>query len=177
MEISVTQFGRELSKNKYTWNEETRTFSTNENNLVLDFFGIEEVNFNTGHDCTFITSHNCTFKTGSGCTFDTGHNCTFDTGSSCFFDTSHNCTFKTGSYCNFKTGHDCTFNSVHNCVIIRRNVFEIIQVPENNTNELNQYQIKGFEIIKDTKTITIDGKEIEISVENFENLKEQLLEN
>ena len=217
MKFSVTQYGKPLSKDKYTWDEETRTFSTNENNLVLDFFGIEEVNFNTGADCTFNTSSyctfstgsyctfntdsyctfktgfrcifdtgsgctfdtgsGCTFKTGSRCTFKTGSKCTFKTGSRCTFDTDYNCTFKTGSGCTFGIGHNCTFNTGSGCVIVRRDVFEIIQVPENTTIKLNDYQVKGYEIIKDTKTITIDGKEIEISIESFESLKEQLLEN
>ena len=37
------------------------------------------------------------------------------------------------------------------------------------------YEISGF-MIKETKTITIDGKNIEISVEEFDSIKKQLLE-
>ena len=179
MEISVTQYGKPLSKDKYTWNEETKTFTSEECDLVLDFYGIDGVTFNTSTDCTFKTGHNCTFDTGSWCTFNTGSYCTFDTGSGCTFDTGSHCAFKTGSSCNFKTGHNCTFDTDPECVIVRRDVFEVIQVPKNTTIKLNDYQVKGYEIIKDTKTktITIDGKEIEISIESFESLKEQLLEN
>jgi len=187
MKFSVTQFGQELSKDKYIWDEETRTFTSEEYDLVLDFYGIDGVTFNTSDDCTFNTGSYCTFNTDSyctfktefRCTFKTGSCCTFDTGSSCFFDTSHNCTFKTGSSCFFDTSHNCTFKTGSECVIVRRDVFEVNQVPENTTIKLNDYQIKGYEIIKDikTKTITIDGKEIEISIEIFESLKEQLLEN
>ena len=83
MNFSVTQFGKKLSKDKYTWNEDTRTFSTVEDNLVLDF-----IEYN---DCTFKTGWNCTFKTGFDCTFDTGDSCTFKTGSGCTFDTGDDC--------------------------------------------------------------------------------------
>jgi hypothetical protein len=72
----VTQNGIPLDPSKYTWDEETNTFSTNESNLVLDFSGINSVVFNTGHYCTFKTGHNCTFDTGSDCTFNTGSDCT-----------------------------------------------------------------------------------------------------
>ena len=197
MEISVTQYGKPLSKDKYTWNEETKTFTSEEYNLVLDFYRIDGVTFNTNADCTFNTGSYCTFNTssycnfntGSYCNFDTGPCCTFKTGFRCTFKTDFRCTFKTGSRCTFKTGSRCTFDTDYNCtfktdpecVIVRRDVFEVIQVPKNTTIKLNDYRVKGYEIIKDTKTktktITIDGKEIEISVENFENLKEQLLEN
>ena len=66
MTFSVTQFGKKLSKDQYTWDERTKTFSTVENNLVLDF---SEYN-----NCTFDTSDDCTFKTGYDCKFNTGCN-------------------------------------------------------------------------------------------------------
>ena len=177
MKFSVTQCGKPLSKDKYTWNEETKTFTSEECDLVLDFYGIDGVTFNTSVDCTFNTGSYCTFNTGSYCTFKTGFRCTFKTGSRCTFKTGSKCTFKTGSGCTFDIGHNCTFDTDSECVIVRRDVFEVNQVPENTTIKLNDYQVKGYEIIKDTKTITIDGKEIEISIESFESLKEQLLEN
>ena len=40
MKFSVTKKGKLLDGTKYTWNEETKTFSSKENNLVLDFSGI-----------------------------------------------------------------------------------------------------------------------------------------
>ena len=143
---TVTQFGKELDKSSYSWNESTRTFSSNENNLVLDFNNIDNVTFKTGYDCTF--------KTGSNCTFDTGFNCIF----------------KTGSGCTFKTGFNCTFKTGYNCVVVRRDVFEVIVLNEDNNHiKLNGYSIKGYEHIKPTRTITINGKEIELSEESFNN--------
>ena len=99
----VLQNGKPLSLDKFEWDEKTKTFSSNENDLVLDFAGIG----------------NCTFKTGWYCTFDTGDGCTFKTGSECTFKTGDGCTFDTGDSCTFKTGSDC--------VVVRRDVYEIIK--------------------------------------------------
>ena len=192
MNFSVTQFGVELDKSKYTWCEITKTFSSNENNLVLDFKGRHGVTFNTGSDCTFNTGsyctfktgYNCTFKTWDSCTFDTGYSCTFNTGysctfdteSSCTFDTWDNCSFKTGSDCTFDTGSDCTFKTGYSCVVVRRDVFEVIQLEPNRKIKLNKFEIKGFVYLDDKKEVIIDGKKIEISAESFNELKKQLLD-
>ena len=168
LKISVTKNGKELDKDLYSWNEETRIFSSNENGLVLDFSDI--------NNCTFKTKSYCTFKAGSGCMFNTGSNCTFTTGSYCTFDTVFGCTFDTGSDCTFKTGADCTFDTEYNCVVVRRDVFEVIQLlNEENHIKLNQGGIKGYEVIGEKHIITIDGKEIELSEESFNELKKQLI--
>ena len=181
-----------LDLDDFTWNEETRTFSSNLNGLMLDFRCIGNVTFktsfgctfNTGSNCTFDTSYDCTFKTGSNCIFDTSYdctfktgyrcifntsdnctfktgsdctfktgsscifdtsyNCTFDTDSYCIFDTSYSCTFDTGSYCTFDTSYDCTFKTEYDCVVIRRDEFEVIQLEEDKKHLLNQYNKKGY---------------------------------
>ena len=131
MNYSITKNGKPLDKKLYTFDEETKTFSSNENNLVLDFSDIEGCTFDTGFgctfktgfgctfktgfDCTFKTSYDCTFDTGSGCTFKTSSGCTFDTASGCTFDTSSGCTFKTSSGCIFDTGSGCTFDTASGC--------------------------------------------------------------
>ena len=110
MNFSVTKNGIPLSEDLYDWNEKTRTFSTSENDLVLDFSGSNNVTFKTSSKCTFTTGSNCTFTTGWGCTFKTGDKCTFTTDTNCTFKTSSDCTFNTGDNCTFKTSDDCTFN-------------------------------------------------------------------
>ena len=112
---SVTQNGKPLEKEKYTWDEETRTFSTREGSLVLDFREYSVCTFKTGDDCTFNTGSGCTFDTGCSCTFDTGSDCIFDTGPGCTFKTGYACTFNTSSYCTFKTDSDCTFKTGYAC--------------------------------------------------------------
>ena len=129
MNYSITKYGKPLAKSLYTIDERTKTFSSNESYLVLDFsneYGWtfhtgSNCTFNTGYGCTFKTGWNCTFKTGDdctfntgdGCTFHTGYRCTFSAGDGCTFSTGSFCTFSTGSFCTFKTGDDCTF-SIHN---------------------------------------------------------------
>ena len=115
MNFSVTQNGKKLNKDKYTWDENTRTFSTAENNLVLDFSKYNYYTFKTGSNCTFNTGYGCTFDTGEGCTFNTDWNCTFNTDSYCTFNTGSNCTFSTGYRCTFNTSFRCTFNTGFGC--------------------------------------------------------------
>ncbi len=192
MSLSVTQFGKPLPKKKYTWDKKTKVFSTKEENLLVQCY-VEDTTFNTGssctfntgfgctfttgHDCIFKTGHSCTFKTGSGCTFKTGRNCTFNTSTSngCIFKTGSGCTFNTCHRCTFDTGSDCTFTTGDNCVVIRRDTFEIIEIPKETTIKLNNYRIKGFTEIRLTKTIVVDGKTIEISRESFEAFKKQFI--
>ena len=99
MKFTVSQKGQPLDPSKYTWDKATKTFSSNENNLVLDFSGVDYV----------------TFKTGYGCTF------------------------KTGFYCTFTTGKKC--------VVVRRDVFEVIQLVENQTIKLNECIVPGFTVV------------------------------
>jgi len=98
--FTVSQNGKELDKSKYSWDEKSKTFGTNEDNLVLDFSEHNGVAFNTGSDCTFNTGSDCTFKTGWNCTFNTGSDCTFNTGDSCTFNVGEKC-------CLHYTWNDC----------------------------------------------------------------------
>ncbi len=97
----VLKNGEQLDLDKFEWDETSKTFSSSEYNLVIDFNGINY----------------CTFKTGSGCTFDT----------------SHGCTFKTGE----------------KSVVVRRDVYEVIELDGTEKIKLNEYNTKGYEVIKD----------------------------
>jgi len=191
MNFSVTKNGKLLDPSLYTWDEKTKTFLTIECGLVLDFNNMNNITFNTGSSCTFNTGWNCTFKTGSNCTFKTSSSCTFSTGphctfrtnshcafstgSDCTFNTGSDCTFSTGSSCTFKTGSSCTFSTSSRCVIIRRDVFEVIQPEPNVEITLNKFNIKGFEVVNRTHDIVIDGKTVTLSEESFKSLKDQLI--
>ena len=181
----VLQNGEQLSLDKFSWDESTRTFSSVENDLVLDFSNLNYYTFctgsyctfKTGSDCTFKTSYNCTFGTGSNCTFKTGSECTFKTGSECTFKTSYYCTFKTGSECTFDTGSECTFKTSSNCtfktsynctfktgsdcVVVRRDIFEVILLKENIKTKLCPYEIKGYLEEYDSKWYLNGNKEDE----------------
>jgi hypothetical protein len=116
LNFTVTKNGKPISSNLYTWDEKTRTFSTTERGLVLDFTGIDNITFKTGSGCTFKTGVNCVFNTGADCTFKTGPDCTFDTESDCTFETNQGCTFQTKDNCIFKTWSNCIFYTGPNCV-------------------------------------------------------------
>ena len=108
--FSIRQNGKKLKKSKYSIDLEKRVFKSEEDNLVLDFYDLDDLrgwSFETGSDCIFNTGCRCDFKTGDDCIFKTSFRCDFKTGA--------NCTFKTGAECGFKTGADCTFNTKYGC--------------------------------------------------------------
>ena len=161
MNFSVTQFGKPLSEDKYTWDAETKTFSTTEDYLVLDFSKLTKCTFNTGSWCIFITGGWCNFNTGSWCTFNTNSNCTFNTGDYCTFNIFDSCILKVGK----------------NCVVVRKDLFEVIQIPtlpEHKKIEINEPGERGYKTIDDLKIITIDGEDIKISYTIFENIMKLL---
>ena len=109
MNYSIIQFGKPLATSKYTIDVVNKTFSSKEDNLVLDFSNLNSWLFKTGNSCTFKTGSFCTFKTYGNCMFKTYSNCMFKTYSNCTFNTHGDCTFKTADYCTFHTHGDCTF--------------------------------------------------------------------
>ncbi len=141
----VLKGGEPLNLDLFSWDENTRTFSSNESGLVLDFSGV----------------YNCTFKTGSDCTFDTGSNCIFKTGSYCTFKTYSDCTFNTSYSCTFNTGSCCIFNTGSKCVILRRDTFEIIQPTEGQTIQLCTLNVKGYLFKENNKLYYSEDKENE----------------
>ena len=142
MNYSVTQNGKPLDKKLYTFDESTRTFSSDEDNLVLDFSGIDY--------CVFTTGSYCVFTTGSYCRFSTGSYCKFTTSSYCVFDIDSGCVFTTGS----------------SCVVVRRDVYEVIELVENQKIKLNGYGIKGFTILDEV--ISLSGKEVKLTLDGVE---------
>jgi len=154
--FSITKNGLPLSKDKYKIDIVNQVISTNENGVVFDCSELNGWVFKTGYGCTFKTGSDCTFKTGScctfktdyGCTFNTGSFCTFKTDSDCTFDTGDGCTFKTGSRCTFDTGYGCTFLCGRECVCVRRDVYEVIEIPDKVKIKLNEYDVKGYKRVK-----------------------------
>jgi hypothetical protein len=158
--------GKVLPLNKFEWDRFDKIFKSKIKGLIIDFSGIDGV----------------TFKTGSNCILKTGDYCNIHAGWDCMFHTGSNCNFKTGNYCNFNTSYGCIFNAGcnsifetngENCIIIRYDIHEIVEVPVNKKIKLNGFQQKGYTILNNDHTIIIDGKEIKLSEESYNNLKEQ----
>jgi len=97
----------------------------------------------------------------------------FSSTSNYTFKVLHNCDFKTKHNCTFETGANCTFETKEDCVVIRRDIFEVIKLKKDQKIKLNEIFVRGYKIIKNTKIIIIDGKEIEISLESYNNFKKQ----
>ena len=159
MDYSITKDGKPLDKKLYTIDEKAKSFSTKESGLVLDFSGLSGWSFKTSSHCTFKTGSCCTFKTGSHCTFKTGWNCTFDTGS--------NCTFKTSSNCTFKTGYDC--------VVVRHDIYEVIELKGGVKIKLNNCGVEGYTIVEDEEDEKEEEKEI-IKIGDLEFDKDEVEE-
>ncbi len=125
--------------------------------LSLDLFEWDEENRifkseESGLIFSFRDLDNINFKTSYNCTFDTSYNCVFDTGSYCTFDTRYSCTFKIGS----------------GCIIIRRDIFEVLQPVENQKIQLCPCSIKGYLFEKGNKFYYSEDKENEyIIVDNI----------
>jgi len=102
----VLHRGKQIELYDFSWDEKTKTFSSDLDNLVLDFSCIDDCNFITGYGCKFKTGSYCNFKTGFNCKFKTGNDCNFRTGGGDVFNTGKDCKFETYSYCTFKTNDE-----------------------------------------------------------------------
>ena len=126
----VLQNGKPLSLDKFEWDEKTKTFSSNENDLVLDFKGVDNLTINCRNYCTI----NCE----SFCTINCGYYCTI------------NCRY----YCTINPKGD-------ECVVVRRDVYEIIEIPEGKKIRLNEYGVKGYKVlVKKPKKVVLTMDEV-----------------
>ena len=150
MNYSITKNGKPLDKSLYTIDEKTKTFSSNESDLVLDFSNEDEWTFKTGYRCTFSTGWDCTFDTEEGCTFKTDWDCTFRTGDGCTFHTGGGCTFDTDSDCTFYTWNRCTFSIYNN--------FTKLETKGNSTLLIRDKKQHAY--LEDKITLYYEGGEI-----------------
>lgn len=116
----VLQNGKPLALNKFTWNEATKTFSSNENGLVIDFSDIDSATI----DCR----HSATIKCWDDATINCGYSATID----CWDDATINC----GDHATIKCRGDQS-------AIINRNIFEVIQPKNGDTIQICPRDIPG----------------------------------
>jgi uncharacterized protein (DUF2345 family) len=76
----VLQNGKPLALNKFSWDEKTKTFSTNENNVLADFSGIDHVTLTAGGWSTLTAGDNSTLTAGGYSTLRAGNGCTLTAG-------------------------------------------------------------------------------------------------
>lgn len=116
--FSVTRFGEKCDESWYSWDEETKTFHTKENLLVIDFGGSCHLDITAGNNCTIITGGDCSVKTGDFCKINSESCCLFSTGYGCVFHVNDYCRFKTKSNCVFVVRDGCLFDVEAGCVIV-----------------------------------------------------------
>ncbi len=119
-DFSITRWGKPLHKSLYSIDLEKKVFTSEVDNLVLDFTDLDDWTFDTYRRCTFVTGNNCTFNTYHDCIFNTFNTCTFNTGERCIFHTAGDCTFTTKDSCTFSIWDikTCTFKSYNDGISI-----------------------------------------------------------
>lgn len=83
------------------------------------------------------------------------HYHTFDICDDCIITTGSGCEFKTGSGCVFSTDFRSIFKTGANCVVVRKDVFEVIELEEGIKIKLNRPKLKGFIKVTDKKKMTL----------------------
>ena len=142
----VLQNGKPLPLDKFKWDEKTKTFSSNEDGLVLDFKGVDNLTINCRNYCAINCESFCTIDCMSFCTINCGFSCTINCGSSCTINCRHYCTIN-------PKGDEC--------VVVRRDVYEIIEIPEGKKIRLNEYGVKGYKVlVKKPKKVVLTMDEI-----------------
>ncbi len=99
MQIVVLKNGQIVDSGKYDWNENTKTFSSEEDGLVLDFGSMENVTIKVRNFCTIKCGNFCTIKCGSYCTIKCGYSCTINSGDDCTIRTYWNTEIVAGKNC------------------------------------------------------------------------------
>lgn len=140
----ILKDGKPLALSKFSWCEETNTFSSNVDGLVIDFDKCDFITITAGVHCTIKTGWDCTITTGWNCTITTGSYCTITTSSYCTITTSSGCTITTYSDCTITAGWNCTIKTGSDCVIVRSDIFEVIQPKAGDTIQIFPYKTKGY---------------------------------
>jgi len=154
----ITKNGVALDPELYTIDKVNKTFTSKENNLVLDFTGKSNWIFRIGDHCTIDTYSDCTITVGDHCNIDAESNCNITTGNRCNIDTCSDCNIATGDQAVVVTCGDSTITSGKNCVVIRHVTSEIIRLVPRQTIRLNGYGVKGYTIVEPIETIVFEGK-------------------
>jgi len=124
----VLQFGKPLDLDKFSWCEKTKTFSTSENYCVIDFTEVEGVTIVSG-DCSIQKAGDCSIqKAGDFSIQKAGNNST-----------------QTAGWSSTQTAGACSIIKVlgKDCVIINRDVFEVIIPKKGDIIQICPYGIKG----------------------------------
>lgn len=96
-----------------------------------------------------------------------------DFGSYCVFNIGSYFTFNVGSYCTLNVGPGCTLTTGSQCVVIRRDVFEVIELEEGKTIKLNGSGVKGYTVVEPENT---EKKKLVAKARELQEKAQELLE-
>ena len=100
----VLRNGNPLPLSEFSWDANTSTFASNEDNLVIDFWDVDSSTVKTGYKSTVKTGDYSTVTTGNHSTVTTGDYSTVTTGNFSTVTIRDNSTVTTGDYSTVTTG-------------------------------------------------------------------------
>jgi len=161
----ITKNGVAVDPKLYMIDEANQTFTSSENDLVLDFAGEDSWIFRIKYGCTITTGNHCFIDAWDSCIITVGERCTIDSGS--------DCNITVGDQTSIRAHGNSVITGGENCVVTRNDTNEVIRLVAKQTIKLNSYMSEGYEVVKPIETIEIGGlkfnKEV---VEDFlKNLK------
>ena len=150
MPFDVTLFGRPLSEDRYTWDSNTKTFTSSANNLIVSA-------------CRGLAACDCiTFKlSGSHCAFfGLGSHCEFEAGAYCIFEVDGHCSFNVGNGCTIiSTSGDCEIQDAGiQCSVI------YMEIPKSGNLNINPSTYMYNLGVKRTWYLDADGILTEVKV-------------
>lgn len=151
----VLHNGEMIKFDDFTWDKKKRIFSSKLNGIVLEF---SEINFST-----INVGNYSTIKAGLESTIKSGFHSMIYAGS--------DSKIKTGSKSIIKTCDSSTIYAGEKSVCVRSDIFEFFKIPTNKKIKINEWLKRGYTFIEN-HTIKIDGKELKLSNDSYNELKE-----
>ena len=168
MQITVSKNGQIVDSGKYDWNTNTKTFSTNEDGLVLDFGELENVTIKCGYSCTINSGSHCTINSGSHCTINSGYDCTINSGSYCTINCGNSCTINSGYNCTINCGYSCTIRTYWDTEIIAGKNCILVYIFDEICESYKLPEQKKCKILKNgTLEFIIEKTETELQIESL----------
>jgi hypothetical protein len=157
MKFTVSKNGKPFTD--YTWDEKTKTFSSDANGLVIDMSELSRVTIKCGWHSTIKCKGYSTIKCKGYSTMRCGYGSTI----------------KCGGNSTIKCEGNSTITADGEFIVVIRWDCEDFYRLDSQTIKTNEYGVVGYEAVDEKKIITIDGKDIELSKESYEALVAELV--
>ena len=169
----ILKDGKPLNLKLFVWDKTTNTFSSNEDDLVIDLSYIDSVTITAGSYATITAGSYATITARSyatitarssatitarySATITAGSYATITAGYSATITARYYATITAGYYATITAGSSATITAEEESVIVNRNVFEVIQTE--NKVKICPYDIAGhLQLIDDKWYLNGDKK-------------------